>query len=179
MTSGLEALIADLGGGSKPRPVERWNPARCGEIDIRILKDGRWLHEGRPIVREPLVRLFASVLRRDEDGFYLVTPAEKLKIVVEDAPFVAVAMEAGDDGVLRFVTNVGDLVEADSQHPLRVLTDADGQPAPYLLVRGGLEARVSRPTFYELAGMAAIERGRAVVRSKGVAFDLGPVEAAP
>ncbi len=178
MTTGLDALAEQLGGGVGPRPVERWNPARCGEIDIRILKDGAWLHEGRPIARPALVRLFASVLRKDPDGFHLVTPVEKLKIVVEDAPFLAVGVEQAD-GVLRFVTNLGDLVEAGPGHPLRVEADADGRPAPYLTVRGGLEARLNRPVFYELVDMAEIEGDRAVVRSHGVRFDLGAVGGAP
>lgn len=163
-------------------PVHLWNPAHCGEIDIRIRKDGLWFHEGSPIGREALVRLFSTVLRKDPDGFHLVTPVEKMKIVVEDAPFLAVRVdraknEEGGD-VLRFLTNVGDEVEAGPENRLRVETDPDtGEPAPYLHVRRGLEARLRRPVFYELVDMAE-ERdtpsGRQLaVQSGGVWFPLG------
>ena len=178
MSGGLDALAEQLGGGSGPRPVELWNPPHCGEIDIRILRDGHWLHEGRPIPRESLVRLFASVLRRDPDGYYLVTPVEKLRIAVEDAPFLAVGVEQAGE-TLRFVTNLGDLIEAGPDHPLRVETDGEGRPRPYLRVRGGLEARLTRPVFYELAALAEIRDGEATVRSHGEIFSLGRVEAAP
>jgi hypothetical protein len=158
-------------------PVERWDPPRCGDIDIRISRDGAWWHEGAPIARTALVRLFSTVLRRDPDGYWLVTPAEKLRTRVEDAPFVAVAVERAGEA-LRFTTNLGDTVEAGPERPLRVETDpATGAPAPYVLVRGGLEARLSRPVFYALAEEAEARGGRFGVVSHGVWFDLGPVEA--
>jgi hypothetical protein len=158
-------------------PVHLWHPAHCGEIDIRIRKDGLWLYEGSPIGRESLVRLFSTVLRKDPDGFHLVTPVEKMKITVEDAPFLAVRVDRDGDG-LRFLTNVGDEVEAGPEHPLRVETDPQtGEPAPYLHVRRGLEARLRRPVFYELVEMAeerdTPEGRQLAVQSGGVWFPLG------
>jgi hypothetical protein len=158
-------------------PVHLWNPAHCGEIDIRIRKDGLWFHEGSPIGREALVRLFSTVLRKDPDGFHLVTPVEKMKITVEDAPFLAVRVDRAGDA-LRFLTNVGDEVEAGPEHRLRVETDSEtGEPAPYLHVRRGLEARLRRPVFYELVEMAeerdTPEGRQLAVQSGGVWFQLG------
>ena len=178
--AGLEGVIAAASEPNRrgPPPVHLWNPAHCGAIDIRILRNGRWMHEGSPIGREALVRLFASVLRLDPDGFHLVTPVEKLRIEVEDAPFVAVRVDrVGPD--LRFLTNVGDEVTAGPDHRLRVATDSEsGEPAPYLHVRRGLEARLSRPVFYELVEMAE-PRGDALgVASGGEWFPLGPAERA-
>jgi hypothetical protein len=162
-------------------PVHLWHPEHCGDIDIRIARDGLWFHEGSPIGREALVRLFSTVLRKDPDGFHLVTPVEKMKITVEDAPFLAVRVdreETSGGPALRFLTNVGDEVVAGPEHLLRVETDPQtGEPAPYLHVRGGLEARLRRPVFYELVEMAK-ERDtpdgrRLAVLSNGVWFDLG------
>lgn len=165
--------LAKLAAGVRPErglpPVRSWNPAVCGEIDIVIGRDGRWTHEGRPIAREALVRLFSTILRRDDDGFWLVTPVEKLKITVEDAPFVATAVERDDAG-LRFTTNVGDAVTADAAHPIRVR-----RGRPYLEVRDGLEALIARPVYYELAGLAETQDGRLGVASGGSFF---PLEAA-
>ncbi len=162
-------------------PVHLWHPAHCGEIDIRIAKNGQWFHEGSPIGREALVRLFSTVLRKDPDGFHLVTPVEKMKIAVEDAPFLAVRVDRENSAagpVLRFLTNVGDEVEAGPEHVLRVETDAQtGEPAPYLHVRRGLEARLRRPVFYELVEMAqewdTSEGRQLAVCSNGVWFPLG------
>lgn len=167
---GLEALIARAGsaGAKGPPPVERWNPPFCGDIDMRIATDGTWFYMGTPIGREALVKLFASVLRRDEDGkTYLVTPVEKCGITVDDAPFVAVEMHAQGDGPdqrLTFRTNVGDVVEAGADHPLRFVIDAEnGGLKPYVLVRGRLEARLGRAVMYELVehGTEAVVDGRA------------------
>ena len=167
--------------GRAPPPVHLWNPAFCGDIDIRIRKDGTWLHEGSPIGRPELVRLFSSVLRKDADGVCLVTPAEKLRIIVEDAPFTAIGVEQ-QDGVVRFVTNVGDLVEAGPDHAIRVETRPDGEPRPYLHVRRGLEALIGRQVFYDLVAMGEPRRGkdglRLMLASHGVWFDLGPLEPA-
>src|SRR5438034_3478317 len=136
--AGLEGVIAaakQAPGRGLP-PVHLWNPAHCGEIDIVIKKNGLWFHEGTPIGREALVRLFSTVLRRDPDGFHLVTPVEKMRITVEDAPFVAVRVdqtktEAGAE-VLRFVTNVGDVVEAGPDNAIRVeMDEGTGEPRPY------------------------------------------------
>ena len=177
----FEAVAAASASGRGPAPVHLWSPANCGDIDIRIARDGSWSYQGSPIGRPALVRLFASVLRRDPDGFHLVTPVEKLKITVEDAPFVAVGLEAGE-GVLRFATNVGDVVEAGPEHPIRVETGEGGAPRPYVRVRGGLDALIARPVFYELVALAE-ERAapggpRLAVRSNQSWFDLGALEGA-
>ncbi len=154
--AGLEGVAeaAKAAGGRGLPPVHLWNPPHCGEIDIRIRKDGVWFHEGTPIGREALVRLFSTVLRRDPDGYHLVTPVEKMKITVEDAPFIAVRVDREGD-TLKFLTNVGDVVEAGPDNIIRVETDpVSGEPRPYLHVRRGLEALIARPVFYELAEMA-------------------------
>ncbi|MGQ3018455.1 DUF1285 domain-containing protein [Phenylobacterium sp.] len=181
---GLDGVIAaakQAPGRGLP-PVHLWNPAHSGEIDIVIKADGRWVHEGATINRAPLVRLFSTVLRRDPDGYWLVTPVEKMKITVEDAPFIATALDAGADAegrpVLRFATNVGDEVEAGPDHLIRVEIDpATDEPRPYLHVRRGLEALISRPVFYELVEMAQERDGTLGVESGGTWFPIGPVEA--
>ncbi len=162
-------------------PVHLWHPTHCGEIDIVIRRDGVWLHEGSPIGREALVRHFSTILRKDPDGFHLVTPVEKLKVTVEDAPFVAIRVDrVGED--LRFLTNVGDTVVAGPDNPIRVGAEGPkGWPAPYVHVRRGLEARIVRPVFYELVEMAN-ERDLADgptlgVASGGAFFALGPAGA--
>jgi hypothetical protein len=151
------ADIARLAQERKLPPIERWNPTHCGDSEMRIARDGTWYHQGSPIGREAMVRLFATILRREPDGSYvLVTPVEKLDIVVEDAPFVAVELKAtgaGRDSVLTFRLNTGDLVTADAAHPLRFEARDDG-PRPYLHVRGGLDAVVARAVYYELAQRA-------------------------
>lgn len=153
-------LAALLQKGKLP-PVEQWNPPHCGDSQMRIARDGTWFHEGSPIGRKELVKLFSTILRREADGGYvLVTPVEKLDITVEDAPFVAVEATIAGDGPQRqmiFRLNTDDLVEAGPAHPLRVETAADGTPRPYLHVRGGLEALVNRPVFYQLADLALDE----------------------
>ena len=180
VTAAAQAASETAGERGLP-PVHLWNPEHCGEIDIRIRKDGVWFHEGTPIGREALVRLFSTVLRLDPDGYHLVTPVEKLKIQVEDAPFVATRVDA-DDGVLRFQTNVGDTVEAGPDNPIRVETDAQtGAPRPYVHVRRGLEALIARPVFYELAELAAErdtpEGPRLGVASNGAWFPIAPAGA--
>lgn len=182
--TGLDAVAsaarAQAPGRGLP-PVHLWNPAHCGEIDIVIRRDGAWVHEGTPIGREALVRLFSTVLRKDPDGFHLVTPVEKMRIVVEDAPFVAVRVDRVGEA-LRFVTNVGDEVEAGPENPIRVEEDpVTGEPRPYVHVRRGLEARIARPVFYELVEMAApgaADAGRLGVASNGAWFPIDPAEAA-
>lgn len=155
-------------------PVHLWNPAHCGEIDIVIRADGVWMHEGSPIGRPELVRLFSTVLRKDPDGYHLVTPVEKLRIEVEDLPFRAVAVrEEGE--ALVFTTDRGDEVAAGPDHALVVETDgATGEPAPRVHVRGDLWARIARPVFYELVERAETIDGRLAVRSGGAVFPLGP-----
>lgn len=180
---GLDGVIAAAQAAPKKRglpPVHLWNPEHCGEIDIRIRKDGVWFHEGTPIGREALVRLFSTVLRRDPDGFHLVTPVEKMKIQVEDAPFIATRVDR-EGGVLRFVTNVGDEVEAGPDNAIRVEVGEDGEPRPYLHVRRGLDALIARPVFYELVEMAqereTPEGPTLGVESNGAWFPVGPARA--
>ena len=158
-------------------PVHLWHPEHCGEIDIVVRADGIWMHEGSPIGRKELVRLFSTVLRLDPDGYHLVTPVEKMRITVEDLPFRAVAMQRdGDD--LTFTTDVGDTVVAGPDHPIVVETDpVTGEPSPRIHVRAGLEARIVRAVFYDLVEMSGVEAGRLTVHSGGQAFALGPVGA--
>ena len=181
---GLEGVIAAAKAQAPGRglpPVHLWNPAHCGEIDIVIKKNGLWFHEGSPIGREALVRLFSSVLRKDPEGYVLVTPVEKLSIKVEDAPFIATRVDL-DDGVVRFTTNVGDLVDAGPENAIRVEMDPEsGEPRPYVHVRRGLEALIARPVFYELVEMATPHDGpdgeTLSVLSQGVWFPVGPPRA--
>ncbi len=182
MSTGLDSIAEAAAQARGLPPVHLWNPAHCGDIDIVIRRDGLWMHEGTPIGREALVRLFSTVLRLDPDGYHLDTPVEKLRITVEDAPFLAVRVDR-DGEALRFLTNVGDVVEAGPDHPLRVETDpATGEPAPYLHVRRGLEARLTRPVFYELAELAepraTPEGARFGVTSNGAWFPIAPPERA-
>jgi hypothetical protein len=178
---GLDGVAAAARGQAPGRglpPVHLWHPEHCGEIDIRIAANGLWFHEGTPIGREALVRLFSTVLRKDPDGFHLVTPVEKLRITVDDAPFVAVRVDAVGEA-LSFTTNVGDVVEAGPDHPIRVEIDAGtGEPRPYVHVRRGLEALIARPVFYELAEMARERKtpgGPMMgVPSNGAWFAVGP-----
>ncbi len=155
---GLASLQRDAAAGRGLPPVERWNPAHCGDIDIRIAKDGTWFHQGTPFGRKELVRLFSTILRKDGEDFFLVTPAERMRIRVDDAPFVAVLLDVRGKGAeqnLVFTTNVGDEVVANAQNPIRVITESrTGEPAPYVHVRRGLEARISRTVYYQLADIA-------------------------
>lgn len=152
----LGRLSAALGEAARTRsmpPVERWNPPFCGDIDMRIDREGAWSYMGSPIGRPALVKLFASVLRKDPDRYVLVTPVERVGIAVADVPFLAVEMEADGEGrsrKLAFRTNVDDLVEVGPDHPLRFDVDEAGGLRPYLLVRGGLWARLTRALTYDL-----------------------------
>lgn len=173
--SGVAEAARQAPGRGLP-PVHLWHPDHCGDIDILIRADGVWMHEGSPIGRAELVRLFSTVLRKDPDGYHLVTPVEKLRIKVEDLPFRAVAVHAAD-GVLSFTTDVGDVVEAGADHPVVVETDAvTGEPAPRVHVRADLWARIARSVFYDLVERGEATDGRLVVRSGGEAFSLGSVE---
>src|SRR5579875_2245723 len=181
---GLDGVIAAAGengrkAGALP-PVHLWHPEHCGEIDIQIARDGAWFHDGAPIQRQALVRLFSTVLRLDPDGFHLVTPVEKLRIRVDDAPFTAVRVDRVGER-LRFTTNVGDEVDAGPDHPLRMEPGGGGAVAPYLHVRRGLMARLTRPVFYELVDLAEPDPahpGEIGVRSGGAWFALGSAEPA-
>lgn len=139
-------------------PIHKWNPPFCGDLDMRIARDGTWFYNGTPIGRAPLVRLFSTILKREDGKYFLVTPVEKVGIQVDDAPFVAVDFDVTEeDGppVLTFVTNVGDRTSAGAFHPIRVVRDPDtGEPAPYVHVRDELEALIDRKSFYRL-----IDRG--------------------
>ena len=138
-----------------------WNPPFCGDLDMRIARDGTWFYLGTPIGRPGLVKLFSSILRKDGDDFFLVTPVEKVGIVVEDAPFVAVDFEAEGEGreqTLTFVTHVDDSVAAGPEHPIRVVRDpGTGEPSPYVHVRANLEALIDRKSFYRLVDIGAVE----------------------
>ncbi len=174
------ADIARLADSDRLPPVERWNPDHCGNSEMRIARDGSWFHQGSPIGRAAMVRAFSRILRREPDGSYvLVTPVEKLDIEVEDAPFVAVEMKvdgAGDAQVLAFRLNTGDVVAASTEHPLRFEDRPDG-PHPYIHVRGGLDALISRAIYYELAELALAEDGEPLgVRSNGAFFPIAPAE---
>jgi hypothetical protein len=154
--AGLE-VIADTvktASGKGPAPVHLWNPPYCGDIDMRIAADGTWFYQGTPIGRPALVRLFASILKREGEQYFLVTPVEKCGIVVEDAPFMAVEMQAGEGGAgreLRFRTNADDWVVCGSEHPLRFEPEAaTGGLKPYVHVRSGLWAKVTRAVWYDL-----------------------------
>lgn len=170
----LEEIAAIAGSQAHP-PVERWHPERSGTIDIRIAADGTWYHQGDPIRRERLVRLFSTILRREPDGGHvLVTPAEKLTIEVEDAPFVAIEMKAGEEGGgrLAFRLNTGELVVAGPDHPLELREGPDGR-LPYLHVRGGLWAKLARPVYYQLMDIA-LDHDPVGVTSDGAVFALDP-----
>lgn len=153
-------LLAQLPKGKGLPPVHLWNPDFCGDIDMRIARDGTWYYLGSPIGRKPMVRLFSSIIRRDGDDYFLVTPVEKVGITVEDAPFVAVSVEVSGEGerqVLRFVTHVEDEVEAGAEHPIRVVIDPVTQePSPYMHVRANLEALIHRNVFYQLVELAVV-----------------------
>jgi hypothetical protein len=174
-----ESLFGLLKAETLP-PVHLWNPTHCGHSEMRIAVDGTWYHQGTPIGRPALVKLFSTILRAEPDGgFVLVTPHEKLDIEVEDAPFVAVAVESRGDGAARdlvFRLNTGDLVVAGAAHRLRVAEAADGTPRPYVHVRAGLEALIGRAVFYELADLALAEAPEAPgLWSGGVFFPfVGP-----
>ncbi|WP_349616695.1 DUF1285 domain-containing protein [Azotobacter salinestris] len=179
-------LLAQIPAGSRkgPPPVHLWNPPFCGDIDMRIARDGSWFYMGTPIGRKALVRLFSGILRRDGERYFLVTPVEKVGIQVDDAPFVAISLQVeghGEGQVLRFTTQVGDEVEAGAEHPLRVVLDPETQePAPYLHVRANLEALIHRNVFYQLVELAEPRqidgRGWLGVWSHATFFPLGPLD---
>ncbi|HEX7876657.1 MAG TPA: DUF1285 domain-containing protein [Sphingobium sp.] len=168
--------IARLLAEKRLPPVEKWNPDHCGDSEMRIARDGTWFHQGSPIGREAMVRLFSTILRREADGSYvLVTPVEKLSIEVEDAPFIAVELKSEGEGrarALAFRLNSGDIVSAGPANPIHVRETPDG-PHPYVHVRGGLEALVARSVYYELMNLALDEGGDPVgLWSDGAFFAL-------
>ncbi len=159
-------------------PVHLWNPDFCGDLDMRIARDGTWFYLGTPIGRPELVRLFSTILRKDGEDYYLVTPVEKVGITVDDAPFVAVDFEvegSGKDQTLTFETNVGDFATAGPDHPIRVERDAEtGEPSPYVLIRANLEALIDRKSFYRLVDIGAHHDGWFGIWSGGEFFPIIP-----
>ncbi len=142
-----------------PPPVHLWNPPFCGDLDMRIARDGTWFYLGTPIGRMPLVKLFSSIIRKDGDDYFLVTPVEKVGITVDDAPFVAVDFDVtgkGDMQEISFTTQVDDTVIAGPDHPIRVVRNPEtGEPSPYVLIRANLEALIDRKSFYRLVDMGS------------------------
>ncbi|MFC3630639.1 DUF1285 domain-containing protein [Paracoccus angustae] len=169
-----EGIAAAAGKASRggPAPVHLWNPPFCGDLDMEIRADGTWFYQGTPIGRPAMVRLFSTILKREGDRFFLVTPVEKVGIRVVDAPFLAVDAEIGPDAV-TFTTNVGDRVTAGPDNPITLRGTVD-EPRPYVHVRAGLEALIDRKTFYRLADAATLEGGRSGIRSGGAFFPLEP-----
>ncbi len=187
-TTGLDQLyetLQTLGGKEKGArklpPVEDWSPAHEADIGMEIRKDGSWWHEGTQFSRQKLVDLFSTILRKDDDGStYLVTPYEKVIVHVEDAHFVGVRVDVAQSGgtqVIVVTTNLGESVELGEDHPLRVETDPEtNEPAPYVLIRGRLEAKLSRAAFYELVDLAYEADDKLYVRSHGREFLIGALD---
>ena len=187
-TTGLNQLYETLqtltGKGKSPRklpPVDSWSPEHTADIGLEIRKDGSWWHEGTRFSRQKLVDLFSTILRKDDDGStYLVTPYEKVIVHIEDAPFLGVRVDRAEEAghpVIVVTTNLGESVEMDADHPLRVEIDPETlEPSPYVLVRGQLEAKLTRAAFYELVEMAEDVDGELVLKSKGERFTLGRLE---
>lgn len=159
--AGIERLMANLGHPAKgPPPIERWNPPFCGDIDMRIASNGQWFYMGTPIGRPALVKLFASVLKLEDGRFVLLTPVEKVGIIVEDAPFQAVEMAVDGEGETRqlaFRSNVDDLVSVSPEHALRFVKDDIGGVRPYVHIRRGLWARVTRALTYDLLALGEVQ----------------------
>lgn len=161
----------------RPPPLHLWNPDFCGDIDMVIKRDGTWHYMGSPIGRQRMVRLFSRVLKKEGDKYFLVTPVEKIGITVEDAPFVTTALDfhtRGDHQVISVETNVGDKIIVGAGNPIRVFyQDKQGQPNPYVMIRKGLEARISRPHFYDLVDKSVEKNGTLLISSEAQEFSLG------
>ena len=179
----LEQAARSASKKGKLPPVHLWNPEFCGDLDMRIARDGTWFYLGTPIGRPELVRLFSTILKKEGEKYFLVTPVEKVGITVEDAPFVAVDFEAtGEDAaqVLRFETNVGDVTEAGEENPIRVERDLEtGEPSPYVHVRAGLEAQIDRKSFYRLVEIGCVEDEWFGLWSGGEFFRIIPAAELP
>ena len=185
VTPSAESLMASA-KAAKTRglpPLEKWNPPFCGDIDMQIKRDGTWYYEGTPIGRPGLVKLFASILWREDDEYFLVTPVEKVGITVEDAPFVAVDFEnkgESDAQVLQFETNLGDIAIAGPEFPIRVVRDEEtGEPSPYVLIRRNLEALIDRKSFYRLVDLGVHHEEWFGVWSGGKFFGIIPSDELP
>lgn len=185
VTPSAEGILASA-KAAKTRglpPLEKWNPPFCGDLDMHIRRDGTWFYQGTPIGRPELVKLFSTILWREGDDYFLVTPVEKVGITVEDAPFVAVDFEAegsGTDQLLRFVTNLQDEALAGPDHPIRVVRDPEtGEPSPYVLIRRNLEALIDRKSFYRLVDIGANHDGWFGLWSAGEFFGIIPSDELP
>ncbi|WP_370634922.1 DUF1285 domain-containing protein [Roseivivax sp. GX 12232] len=190
VTPSAEGIAASAKAAGKHRglpPVEKWDPPFCGDLDMKIARDGTWFYLGTPIGRRGLVKLFSSILKKEGEDYFLVTPVEKVGIQVEDAPFVAVDFEVhspGPDQVLTFLTHVDDRASAGPAHPIRVERDPEtGEPAPYVLIRRNLEALIDRKSFYRLVdlGHTGPHDGQEWfgVRSGGEFFPIIPASELP
>ena len=185
-TPSAEGIAASASAASTkkgPPPVHLWNPPFCGDLDMRIARDGTWFYLGTPIGRPALVKLFSSILKKEDERYFLVTPVEKVGITVDDAPFVAQDFDA-KDGVLTFHTHVGESAAAGPDHPIRVERNAEtGEPSPYILIRANLEALIDRKSFYRLVdlGEVAAHDGRDWfgVRSNETFFPIIPADELP
>ncbi|MEL6608062.1 MAG: DUF1285 domain-containing protein [Pseudomonadota bacterium] len=183
----LAASIQAAGAEKGLPPVHLWNPPHCGDLDMRIARDGTWFYMGTPIGRPGLVKLFSSILRKDGDDYVLVTPVEKVGITVDDAPFVAqdfAVRGAGRDQTIVFETHVGDLAKAGPDNPIRVVRDPEtGEPSPYVLVRANLEALIDRKSFYRLVDLGTTEQHDGAewfgVWSGGAFFPIIPADELP
>ncbi len=180
VTPNAEGLAASI-NATKSRglpPIHLWNPPFCGDLDMRIARDGTWFYEGTPIGRPALVKMFSSILKREDGKYFLVTPVEKVGITVDDAPFVAVDFDAAGedvDQVLKFLTQVDDFATAGADHPIRVERDAKtGEPSPYILIRSDLEALIDRKSFYRLVDLGVHHEGWFGVWSNGAFFGIIP-----
>lgn len=185
VTPSAESLAASVraAGAKGLPPVHLWNPPFCGDLDMRIARDGTWFYLGTPIGRFELARLFSTILRKDGDKYFLVTPVEKVGITVDDAPFVAVDFEAsgeGADQLLTFETNMGDQTIAGPEAPIRVERDPEtGEPSPYVLVRSNLEALIDRKSFYRMVEIGSHHEGWFGLWSGGAFFGIIPSEELP
>ena len=185
-----ESLAASARAASTkkgPPPVHLWDPPFCGDLDMRIARDGTWFYLGTPIGRPGLVRLFSSILKKEDGKYFLVTPVEKVGITVDDAPFVAVDFEVEGEGRgqrITFLTHVDDTVTAGPEHPIRVVRDpGTGEPSPYVLIRAQLEALIDRKSFYRLVEIGTVEEHEGEdwfgLWSDGVFFPVIPAAELP
>lgn len=182
-TASSLAASAKAAKGRGLPPLEKWNPPFCGDLDMQIKRDGTWFYEGTPIGRKELVKLFSTILWREGDKYFLVTPVEKVGLEVEDAPFVAVDFDVTGEGpeqTLTFTTNVDDQAEAGPAHPIRVVRDPEtGEPSPYVLIRRNLEALIDRKSFYRLVDLGAHHDDWFGVWSGGEFFAIIPSDELP
>ena len=177
-----ESLIASI-KATKTRdlpPVHLWNPPFCGDLDMRIARDGTWFYEGTPIGRPALVKMFSSILKKENENYFLVTPVEKVGIVVDDVPFLAIDFTSEDTGldqVLTFTTQTDDVAVASTENPIRIERDSEtGEPSPYILIRGNLEALIDRKSFYRLVDLGTHHEGWFGIWSDGIFFRIIPTD---